>query len=101
MLGASDEIMTVNEHEIVYSEIVSNGLDIKILFPAEGYETTEETIVIKGASDPFYPLTINGTKVGRTKTGEFEAEVSLTTGLNNFVLKENGKEYNLNIIRKP
>ena len=101
VLGASDEIMTVNEHEIVYSEIVSNGLDIKILFPAEGYETTEETIVIKGVSDPFYPLTINGTKVGRTKTGEFEAEVSLTTGLNNFVLKENGKEYNLNIIRKP
>lgn len=91
--GAADDLATAYKNEIIYTDIVSNGSDVAVTSPANGSVTTEKTTYIIGRSDPYYPLTVNGEKVGRTKSGYFSLYVTLKPGENVFIFSQNGTEY--------
>lgn len=91
--GASDDLKTAYKNEIIYTDIVSNGAEVVITSPANNTVTTEKNTYIIGRSDPYYPLTVNGEKVGRTKSGYFSLYVTLKSGENEFIFRQNDKEY--------
>ena len=95
--GASDDIISVYQDEIIYTEIQSNAQGIKITSPASGSVMDSNKTYILGSSDPYYTLTMNGEKVGRTKSGLFSLYVTLEEGKNVFVFEQNGDilEYSL------
>jgi len=91
--GASDDLKAAYKNEIIYTDIVSNSAEVVITSPVNGTVTTEKSTYIIGRSDPYYPLTVNGEKVGRTKSGYFSLYVTLKSGENEFIFRQNGKEY--------
>lgn len=91
--GASDDLIAAYQNEIIYSDIASNGHGVTVTSPADGAVMSESTTYLIGMSDPYYPLTLNGKNIGRTKSGYFSLMVSLKTGENTFTFVQNGKEY--------
>jgi len=91
--GAADDLKSVYKNEIIYTDIVSNGAEVTVSSPVSGSVMTSEKTYIIGQSDPYYPLTVNGEKVGRTKSGYFSLYVTLKKGKNVFVFEQNGKTY--------
>ena len=59
--------------------------------------TTESSIAISGASDPEFPLTMDGKDVERTTDGFFSFQQSLKIGSNKFVFSHKGSSTTLNI----
>lgn len=91
--GASDDLLAAYKNEIIYSDIASNGQGVSISSPASGTVLSTNTTYLIGMSDPYYPLTLNGKKIGRTKSGYFSLSVSLDVGENIFTFVQNGVEY--------
>lgn len=91
--GASDDVLRAFEDDIVYTPIQSNGHAVTFSSPQNGSITTESSTYIIGMSDPYYMLTVNGQRVGRTKSGYFSLYVTLTSGVNEFVFEQNGVRY--------
>lgn len=91
--GASDDLIAVYQNEIIYSDITSNGQGVTVSSPANGTAMSEKTTYLLGMSDPYYPLTLNGKNIGRTKSGYFSLMVTLETGENTFTFVQNGVEY--------
>lgn len=91
--GASDDIVASFRDEIIYTEIQSNSQDVVITSPVSGSTMASDKTYIIGSSDPYYTLTVNGKKVGRTKSGLFSLYVTLEEGENLFVFEQNGKQY--------
>lgn len=86
-LGVTDEIRGACEKEIIYCETVSNGRDLMISSPSDQATVSTDTTYIIGASDPAFPLTVDGETVGRTKSGYFSLYVSLKPGKNIFTFR--------------
>ena len=91
--GISDEISEFFGYEVIYSDTLSNGSGVEISYPADGEKVAKDEITVTGTSDPYYALTLNGKKVGRTKNGEFSVTVRLEKGENKMVFVQNGEEY--------
>jgi uncharacterized lipoprotein YddW (UPF0748 family)/N-acetylmuramoyl-L-alanine amidase len=91
--GASDDTKEAFEPEIIYSPTLSNGLGVTVSSPLPGTELDGASTYVMGMSDPYYPLTVDGRKVGRTKSGFFSFVVTLDPGENTFVFEQNGKKY--------
>ncbi len=93
--GAADDLLAVYENEIIYTDIVSNGMGVTVNSPADGATMSSPTTYLIGQSDPYYPLTLNGgeQKIGRTKSGFFSLMVELQPGENVFTFLQNGVEY--------
>ena len=65
-----------------------------IYTPQEGNITKEKQLIVKGKTDKTTSLTINGQDVGHTETGNFEATLDLTNGVNTITItakKRHGK----------
>lgn len=91
--GASDEIIEAYRNEIIYTDIQSNQSHVTVTSPVSGSITYEDSTYLVGMSDPYYTLTLNGEKISQTKSGFFNAYVSLQPGENVFVFRQNGVEY--------
>ncbi len=91
--GASDDVLAAFKDEIIYTDIQSNGHGVTFSAPENGSTTTETQTYIIGMSDPYYILTMDGQKVGRTKSGFFSVYVTLEPGKNEFVFEQNGIRY--------
>jgi len=55
---------------------------LAIVSPADGYQTTDATIIVKGKTDKGAHIQINGSDVLLSQDGSFEKEVALERGLN-------------------
>lgn len=91
--GAADDLKAAYKNEIIYTDIVSSGAEVSVNSPLSGSVMTSDKTYIIGQSDPYYPLTVNGEKVGRTKSGYFSLYVTLKKGENKFVFEQNDKTY--------
>ncbi len=91
--GAADDVQKAFEDEIIYTKIQSNGHGVTFSSPENGSTTTESSTYIIGMSDPYYMLTMDGERVGRTKSGYFSVYVTLEPGVNEFVFEQNGIRY--------
>ena len=81
--------------------IYENPRDIIIKAPSSlNFTTTSAKYSIYGASDPDYPLTMNGNPVERTEQGFFALYLPLSTGKNTFKFENNGKEKTVVLTRK-
>ncbi len=96
--GATDDLKAAYKNEIIYTDIVSNGSAVIVTSPANGAVMTDNKTYIIGQSDPYYPLTVNGKQVGRTKSGYFSLYVTLEKGKNVFVFEQNGEKYEYTLI---
>ena len=97
--GASDDVKKAFEDDIIYTAIQSNGHGVIFSAPENGSTTTETSTYIIGMSDPYYMLTMNGERIGRTKSGYFSVFVTLEPGENEFVFEQNGIRYYYTITR--
>ena len=97
--GASDDVKKAFEDEIIYTPIQSNGHGVTFSSPENNSSTSEGSTYIIGMSDPYYLLTMNGQRVGRTKSGYFSVYVTLEPGENEFVFEQNGIRYTYTITR--
>jgi uncharacterized lipoprotein YddW (UPF0748 family)/N-acetylmuramoyl-L-alanine amidase len=60
--------------------------------PAKDTQTTSAFYFIGGASDPRYPVTLNGSEIKiKTAQGYYGVYVPLVKGTNTFVIQQNGK----------
>ncbi len=91
--SASNDVKKAFEDEIIYTAIQSNGHGVTFSSPENNSSTTERSTYIIGMSDPYYMLTMNGERVGRTKSGYFSVYVTLEPGENEFVFEQNGIRY--------
>ena len=91
--GAADDTKRAFSPEIIYSATLSNGLGVSVSSPESGTVLDSPETYIMGLSDPYYPLTMDGKKVGRTKSGYFSLTVTLENGENTFVFEQNGRRY--------
>lgn len=55
---------------------------LSISYPADGFLTTDATIVVKGKTDKGASITINGQDVLLAQDGTFEKEIALERGVN-------------------
>ncbi len=99
--GISDELQKIYADDIIYTEIQSNSQPISISAPANGSVMNTPNTFILGSSDPFYTLTMDGNKVGRTKSGCFNLYVELKEGENTFLFEENGELLEYKLTYKP
>lgn len=91
--GVSDDAKEAFAPEIIYSATQSNGLGVSVSSPVSGTVLDTPTTYILGLSDPFYPLTVNGERIGRTKSGYFSFRTTLENGENTFEFEQNGRRY--------
>ena len=95
----ADEVGEFFADNIIYTDTVSNGVGFSITSHENGAETGERSIVLSGISDPYFPLTLNGASLSRTKNGDFAVSVSLKLGENIFTFVHGDKEYKITIVR--
>ena len=91
--GVSDDVKEAFAPEIIYSATQSNGLGVSVSSPASGTVLDSPTTYILGLSDPYYALTVNGERIGRTKSGYFSFRATLENGENTFTFEQNGRTY--------
>lgn len=90
--GAADELIEVFAKSIVYSGANESGARFSITSPTIGaYVDSDHTYII-GTSDPTLSLTLDGKKVGRTKSGCFSVYVPISRGENTFIFKIGDEE---------
>lgn len=85
-----NEIKKTFEHEIIYSDTVSNFRNLTVSLPSE---TASSAITVTGESDPTKPLYFGRECVNRTKNGDFEFTVALSDGENVLSFTYDGREY--------
>ena len=64
------------------------------------YTTYSSKVVFSGASDPEFPLTLDGKAVERDDLGYFELDKEMKLGLNTFTFTHNGVKTTFNITYK-
>ncbi len=94
--GLMDKIASLNEEPVTYSY---DGLSdtASVLTPANNYQSSSSTVSLVGSSDVNYPLTVNGEKISRTKSGLFSYYTTVDAGINVFTLEQNGVRTTHNI----
>lgn len=89
--GLADELRSTYAHEIIYSDVVSNGHDLAVTSPPDGSYVDAEFTYLIGSSDPTKSLRFEGGPVSRTKNGYFSLYVPLEEGENVFTFLYDGK----------
>ena len=75
--------------------------DLRISSPAKQTMTVHESSIgFVGASDPQFPLTLNGQPVDRTEAGYFSLQLDLQLGANTFAFQHKGQTLTYNITYK-
>ncbi len=64
------------------------------------FTTSSNTVLLSGASDPEFKLTLNGKELERTELGYFSTDLSLKDGANTFVIEHKGIQETLTITYK-
>ncbi|MBQ3550131.1 MAG: N-acetylmuramoyl-L-alanine amidase [Clostridia bacterium] len=64
------------------------------------FTTYDSTVILSGASDPSFKLTLNGKELERTELGYFSLDLTLDLGTNTFVLEHKGVKETYNITYK-
>ncbi len=54
------------------------------------FTTSDNTVLLSGASDPEFKLLLNGKELERSELGYFSADLELKDGLNTFILEHKG-----------
>ena len=94
--GLKDKIAELNSYPIRYTESDSDS-NLSVYQPYNNYYVSAPTVTLVGSSDPGAPLTVNGNKISRTKSGLFSYYGTVTTGINVFTLEQNGTTSTHNI----
>ncbi len=95
--GIADELKRTFADEILYTSAISTDLPLVLSTPADGTVMASDHTWVSGSSDPYYPLTLDGVPVSRTKSGYFNLYLELKEGENVFTFTQNGidTEYRL------
>ncbi len=76
-------------------------VDLTISSPAKQTLTTHESSIgFVGASDPLYPITLNGQEIQRTEAGYFSLQMDLNIGVNRFTFQHKGQSLTYTITYK-
>ena len=96
--GSTDVLMRYYENKIAEQDILT---DLTVSKPEKRtYTTQEPQAIFYGASDPNFPLKINGEELDRNGEGVFSAEIELKPGLNTFVFEHKEKSITYKITRE-
>ncbi len=57
----------------------------------KSFTTTDKSIILSGASDPEFSLTLNGKELERNELGYFSTDLNLNAGLNTFTIQHKGE----------
>ena len=95
-VGLKDKLASLNEHPVRYETAAFTG-KTGVYQPANNYQSPASTVTVVGQSDPAVPLTIDGKKISRTKSGLFSYFGSVTPGINVLSLHQNGSVVTHNI----
>ncbi len=96
--GATDVLMRYYKNEILEQDILT---DLSMSQPEKrSYTTREPQAIFYGASDPNFPLKINGTELDRNGEGVFSIEMPLEPGLNTFTFEHKEKSITYKITRE-
>lgn len=87
--GLKDKLKLLNSYPIRYQQ--AEEVSAKINQPGNNYNSTLPTVNLVGESDVKTPLTVNGDKLSRTKSGLFSYYDTISAGINVFTLMQ-GKE---------
>lgn len=88
-----DELRTAYDTNIIYTEPSSTGEAPSVTSPPDGTYVNAFGTYLVGSSSPDKPLTVNGKKIGRTRSGSFSVYVKLSGGENTFVFEQDGVTY--------
>ena len=97
--GLSDETKDCFAQEIIYSDPVSDYSQIKIEGSTD-VVTTAYVYTLRGHADPALPFTLNGKKVSRDKSGDFEVQIPLSMGENRLLLKSGDNKKTITVTRE-
>lgn len=96
--GSTDVLLRYYADQIEEQDILT---DLTVSTPEKRTYTTQEPQVnFYGASDPNFPLTLNGQELERNGEGVFSVEMDLTPGLNTFTFEHKEKSVVYNITRE-
>lgn len=96
--GSTDVLLRYYDDQIEENDILT---DLSVSTPEKRSFTTQEPQVnFYGASDPNFPLSINGTELDRNGEGVFSLELELVPGLNTFTFEHKEKSITYNITRE-
>ena len=93
-----DKLAALYAKPVVYTENPSESA--AVYQPYNNANSTSPTVTLVGSSDTRYPLTVNGEKISRTKSGLFSYYGTVTSGINVFTLVQNGVSTTHNITYK-
>ena len=93
--GLKDKLKSLYAKPVVYTETPQETASV--YQPYNNSNSTSPTVTLVGGSDTRYPLTINGEKISRTKSGLFSYYGTIGAGINVFTLVQNGVSYTHNI----
>ncbi|MCL2580643.1 MAG: N-acetylmuramoyl-L-alanine amidase [Oscillospiraceae bacterium] len=74
--------------------------ELAIVSPAQTtFVTHEPSVAFTGASDPNFPITLNGREISRDSNGYFTVSMELNAGLNTFTFEHKARTITYNITR--
>ncbi|MDY5006785.1 N-acetylmuramoyl-L-alanine amidase [Candidatus Allofournierella merdipullorum] len=96
--GSTDVLLRYYADQIEEQDILT---DLTVSTPEKRTYTTQEPQVnFYGASDPNFPLTLNGKELERNSEGVFSVEMNLEPGLNTFTFEHKEKSVVYKITRE-
>lgn len=93
--GLKDKLKALYEKPVVYTDLPAQNA--AVYQPYNNSNSDAATVTLVGTSDTHYPLTVNGEKVSRTKSGLFSYYGTVSAGINVFTLAQNGTTVTHNI----
>lgn len=97
--GLSIETKESFSEEIIFSDAISDYSEIKVEGSTK-ITTTSFVYTLRGHADPALPFSVNGKKVSRDKSGNFDLTVPLSMGENKILLKSGDKTKTITVTRE-
>lgn len=95
MAGAVALTLPLGISTVAYAES-----PLRVVYPADGYETTATQIFLVGTGDPEQPVTVNGEAINRSPAGHFAPSLPLQLGENVFTLQQGTETLTLRVVRQ-
>ncbi len=89
--GCLDEVKEAFSHTLGYYDYVDDGTRLTLDSYENGDETSSETALIFGRSNPAFPISVNGITPLRDKGGNYSITLSLAAG-ENLIIVSNGEQ---------
>jgi N-acetylmuramoyl-L-alanine amidase len=74
---------------------------LSVTYPPNNHKTRADKVFFIGTAPPASPVTINGTIIDRSKTGNFAPTLALKEGKNDFSIRYQNEEVKLQVTREP